>query len=40
MIEFKYTEVFNYHLKYRHIVDDKNNRMQPISIEETWATKD
>ena len=39
-IEFKYTEVVNNHFKYRHVVDDNNNRMQPISIEETWATKE
>ena len=39
--EFFYTEVFNNHFQYRHVVDDNNNnRMQPISIEETWATKD
>ena len=39
-ISFNYTEVFNNHFKYRHVVDDNNNnRMQPISIEQTWATK-
>jgi hypothetical protein len=36
---FKYTEVFHNHYQYRHVVDDNNNnRMQPISIEETWKT--
>jgi hypothetical protein len=36
---FQYTEVFHNHYQYRHVVDDNNNnRMQPISIEETWKT--
>jgi hypothetical protein len=36
---FCYTEVFHNHYQYRHVVDDNNNnRMQPISIEETWKT--
>ena len=36
---FFYTEVFHNHYQYRHVVDDNNNnRMQPISIEETWKT--
>jgi hypothetical protein len=36
---FKYTEVFHNHYQYRHVVDDNNNnRMQPISLEETWKT--
>ena len=40
-MQFNYTEVFRNHYKFRHVVDDNNNnRMQPISIEETWATKD
>ena len=40
-VEFNYTEVFRNHYKFRHVVDDNNNnRMQPISIEETWGTKD
>jgi hypothetical protein len=36
---FCYTEVFHNHYQYRHVVEDNNNnRMQPISIEETWKT--
>jgi hypothetical protein len=36
---FRYTEVIYNHYQYRHVVDDNNNnRMQPISIEETWKT--
>jgi hypothetical protein len=36
---FQYTEVFHNHYQYRHVVDDNNNnRMQPISLEETWKT--
>jgi hypothetical protein len=36
---FFYTGVFHNHYHYRHVVDDNNNnRMQPISIEETWKT--
>ena len=35
-ISFKYPEVFFNHYKYRHCVDDNNNRRQsPISIEKT-----
>ena len=35
-----YSEVVHNHFKYRHAVDDHNNRRQsPISLEETWATK-
>ena len=35
-VYFNYTEVFHNHYKFRHAVDDNNNnRMQPISIEET-----
>ena len=38
--EFKYTEVFSLHYRYRHQIDDHNNRRHnPIGIEETWATK-
>ena len=38
-LTFKYTEVFNNHYKYRHIIDDHNaNRMQPIALEKTWKT--
>ena len=37
---FQYPEVFANHFRYRHIVDDHNNRRHsPISIETTWATK-
>ena len=40
-IEFNYTEVFRKHYMFCNIVDDNNkNRMQPVSIEETWDTKD
>ena len=36
----RYSEVVHNHFKYRHAVDDHNNRWQsPISLEETWATK-
>lgn len=39
--EFCYSKVIANHFKYRHVVDDNNNnRMQPLSIEETWGTKD
>ena len=39
-ITFCYPEVINNHFKYRHAVDDHNSkRHQPISLEETWATK-
>ena len=38
---FNYTEVFHNHFAYRHVVDDNNNiRMQPLSIEMTWMTKE
>ena len=34
---FKYTEPFFNHFKYRYVIDKNNHqRMQPISIEETW----
>lgn len=37
---FKYTEVFANHFKFRHQVDDHNNRSHsPVSLERTWATK-
>ena len=37
---FKYRHPFGLHFRYRHQVDDQNNRMHtPISIESTWATK-
>ena len=37
---FKYPELVYRHYKNRHHVDDHNNRRhQPISLEETWATK-
>ena len=39
-VTFKYPEVVNNYYKYHHAVDDNNNiRMQPISIEYTWETK-
>ena len=39
-VKFKYPEVFGNHFKYRHMVDDHNNRRHsPISFEESWATK-
>jgi hypothetical protein len=38
--EFKYTEVFYNHYKYRSIIDSHNaKRHAPISLETTWATK-
>ena len=38
---FNYTEVFHNHFAYRHVVDDNNNiRIQPLSIEMTWLTKE
>ena len=38
--QFKYPEVVHNHYKNRHFVDDHNSRRhQPISLEETWATK-
>ena len=37
---FKYRQPFGLHFRYRHHVDDHNNkRHTPISIESTWATK-
>jgi hypothetical protein len=37
---FKYTEVIFNHFENRHSVDDHNaKRHQPISLEQTWATK-
>lgn len=37
---FQYPEVFANHFRYRHVVDDHNNRRHsPISLETTWATK-
>ena len=36
---FKYRQPFGLHFRYRHHVDDHNNRIHaPISIERTWAT--
>ena len=36
----KYTEPFSLHYRYRHQIDDHNNRRHsPISLEETWAPK-
>ena len=37
---FKYCHLFGLHFRYRHQVDDQNNRRHAhISIERTWATK-
>jgi hypothetical protein len=37
---FKYRMPFGLHFRYRHQVDDHNNRRHaPISLERTWATK-
>ena len=37
---FSYIEPISNHFKYRHQIDDHNNRRHsPISIEKTWATK-
>ena len=37
---FKYHQPFGLHYRYRHQVDDQNNRKHAnISIERTWATK-
>ena len=37
---FKYRQPFGLHFRYRHQVDDHNNRRHaPISLERTWATK-
>ena len=39
-VTFKYPELVCCHYKNRHHVDDHNKRRpQPISLEETWATK-
>jgi Transposase IS4 len=39
-VKFNYPEVVGNHFKYRHLVDDHNNRRHsPISFEENWATK-
>ena len=39
--EFCYSKVIADHFKHHHVVDDNNNnRMQPLSIEKTWGTKD
>ena len=39
-IRFNYTELFYKHFKYRHAVDDhNNNRHQPVSLEQIWATQ-
>jgi hypothetical protein len=39
-VTFQYPEVIHNHFKYRHYIDDHNNKRQsPISLEETWATK-
>lgn len=39
-VKFQYPEVFHNHFKFRHQVDDHNNRRHsPISFEENWATK-
>ncbi len=36
---FQYPELVHNHFKYRHAVDDNNNRRQaPVSIERTWST--
>lgn len=38
--QFSYHEVFGNHFRFRHQVDDHNNRRhQPISLERTWGTK-
>ena len=38
---FNYTEPFHNHFKFCHQVDDHNNsRHFPLSLEESWATKD
>jgi hypothetical protein len=38
--KFCYRQPFGLHFKYRHQVDDHNNRRHaPISLERTWATK-
>ena len=37
---FKYRHLFCLQFRYRHQVDDQNNRIHaPISIERTWSTK-
>ena len=38
---FNYTERFHTHFKFYHQLDDHNNsRHSPLSLEESWATKD
>jgi hypothetical protein len=38
---FNYTEPFHNHFKFHHEVDDHNNsRHSPLSLEESWSTKD
>ena len=38
---FNYFEIFHNHFKFCHKVDDHNNsRHSPLSLEESWATKD
>ena len=38
---FNYTEVFHNHFAYRYVFDDNNNiRIQPLTIEMTWLTKE
>ena len=38
--QLKYWQPFGLHFRYRHQVDDHNNRRNaPIPIERTWATK-
>ena len=37
---FKYRQPFGLHFRYRHQVDDHNNRRNsPISVERKWETK-
>jgi Transposase IS4 len=39
-VQYKHTEVFANHYKYRSIIDSHNaKRHAPISLETTWATK-
>lgn len=38
-VTFRYPELVYNHFKYRHAVDDHNNRRQsPIALEKTWTT--
>ena len=38
-MKFKYTKIFSYHFKYRHMVDDHNNlRHSTPTLEDTWKT--